>query len=639
MCGIAGLVSLSGPLAPEVRGAIHAMTGRLAHRGPDGDGFHVEEGVALGHRRLAIIDVAGGRQPLANEDESIWIVFNGEVYNHHPLRERLEARGHRFRTRSDTEAIVHAYEEFGEACVEHLQGMFAFAIWDRERRRLFAARDRLGKKPLFFATLGGVLHFASEIKAIAASPCWNDEVDLSALEGYLSLGYFLAPATVYRHVHKLQPGHWLSLQDGRLETRRYWDVTEFDTDLRPVPAVVDDLEALLRDAVASRLESEVPLGAFLSGGLDSGVIVSLMAETHKAELVTTSVGFGEAEHNELGPAGLTAARYRTTHHAEVVEPALDQVLDRVVGCFDEPFADSSAIPTYYVSGAARRYVTVALSGDGGDESFGGYDFRYLPHAWEQRLRRWVPGAAGRAALAWLGARWPRSGRLPRPLRLGNVLENLSDDSATAYYADLCFLKPWDVRALMGRPGSRDPRDSPVFDQVTACYRRCESPSVLQRAQYADLTVYLPNDPLVKVDRTSMAHSLEVRCPLLDYRVVEFAFRVPTGTKLAGLEPKHLLKQVARRRLPAEVLTMPKRGFTAPVGTWIAGSCADRYAREVLSGGSFVSSHLDVALVRRWFDEHRRGETDRSYALWALWMLESWAAARTRPAEPAPAGSG
>jgi asparagine synthase (glutamine-hydrolysing) len=283
-------------------------------------------------------------------------------------------------------------------------------------------------------------------------------------------------------------------------------------------------------------------------------------------------------------------------------------------------------------------VTVALSGDGGDESFGGYDFRYVPHAWEQRVRQWVPGAAGRAALAWLGARWPRSGRLPRPLRLGNVLENLSRDSATAYYADLCFLKPWDVRALMGRPGSRDPRESAVFDQVTACYRRCQSPSVLQRAQYADLTVYLPNDPLVKVDRMSMAHSLEVRCPLLDYRVVEFAFRVPTETKLAGLEAKHLLKRVARHRLPEEVLTMPKRGFTAPVGTWISGPCADRYEREVLGRGSFVSSHLDAALARRWFDEHRRGEMDRSYALWALWMLESWATARTRPAEPAFAGS-
>jgi asparagine synthase (glutamine-hydrolysing) len=330
MCGIAGLASLSGPLAPEVRESIRAMTGRIAHRGPDGDGFQIEEYAALGHRRLAIIDVAGGHQPLSNEDGSVWIAFNGEIYNHHPLRERLEARGHRFRTRSDTEAIVHAWEEFGESCVDHLQGMFAFAIWDRKRRVLFAARDRLGKKPFFYATLGGVLHFASEIKAIAASPLWNDEVDLSALEGYLSLGYFLAPATVYQHVRKLEPAHWLTLQDGRIETRRYWDVTEFDTDRRAAPEILVDLQALMKDAVASRLESEVPLGAFLSGGIDSGLIVSFMAETHTADLVTTSVGFGEAEHNELGPAGLTAARYGTTHHAEVVQPALDQVLEKIV---------------------------------------------------------------------------------------------------------------------------------------------------------------------------------------------------------------------------------------------------------------------------------------------------------------------
>ena len=606
------------------------MTAALAHRGPDGQGVRTDELAALGHRRLAIIDVAGGHQPLSNEDGSVWIVFNGEVYNHHDLRARLEGLGHVFRTRSDTEAIVHAWEQFGCDCVEHLHGMFAFIIWDARRRELFAARDRLGKKPLFYAVLGGVLHLASEIKAIAASPCWNGEVAPGSLEGYLSLGYFLAPVTAYRHVRKLEPGHWLRARDGRIETRRYWDVADFDSDVRSESEVLADLDPLLKTVVADRLESEVPLGAFLSGGIDSGLVVSCMAEAGGRELVTTSVGFGDPEHNELEAAGLTASRFATTHHAEAVEPRLDDVLDRVVAAFDEPFADSSAIPTYYVSGMARRHVTVALSGDGGDESFGGYDFRYVTHAREAELRRLVPGAAGRAVLRHLGALWPRAAWLPHPLRLGNILENLGDDGATAYYADLCFLKPWDVRALLGHAvRGRDPRQSPVYEQVTEPYRRCPSPSALQRAQYADLKVYLPNDPLVKVDRMSMAHSLEVRCPLLDHRLVEFAFRLPTATKIPGLRCKHLLRSLARRRLPAEVVDLPKKGFTAPVGRWITGQYRARFQDEVLGPGAFVAGLLDTGLVRRWLDEQTRGAADRSYALWAVWMLELWGRRNTQ----------
>ncbi|HEX8032070.1 MAG TPA: asparagine synthase (glutamine-hydrolyzing), partial [Vicinamibacterales bacterium] len=432
MCGICGVVSLEGELPPNVASSIGAMTERIHHRGPDGGAVHHTPWFAFGHRRLAIIDRAGGEQPMANEDGSVWIVFNGEIYNHHELRRDLEARGHRFRTHSDTEAIVHAYEEYGDACVERLEGMFAFAISDQLNRRTLLARDRLGKKPLFYAILGGVLHFGSEIKAIKASPAWNGTQDLDAIEGYLSLGYFVAPATAYKHVRKLEPGHTLSVNGSRMSVRKYWDVTEFDTNTRSRAELLDEIGSRLSGSVAERLESEVPIGAFLSGGIDSGLVVSYMAESLGRPPVTATVGFDEAAHNELSAAQLTADRYHTNHHTSVVKPSLDDVLDPIVAAFDEPFADSSAIPTYYVSKIARQHVTVALSGDGADEAFGGYGWRYTPLAMETRARQLVPGEPGRKAAAWLGARWPRSQALPRPMRLGNVLENLGRDPAAAY---------------------------------------------------------------------------------------------------------------------------------------------------------------------------------------------------------------
>ena len=631
VCGITGLVCLDGELAPELAASITNMTARLAHRGPDGGGSFHAPWVALGHRRLAIIDRAGGEQPMANEDRSVWIVFNGEVYNHRDLRRDLEARGHRFRTHSDTEAIVHAYEEFGDACVERLDGMFAFAIADLSARRVLLARDRLGKKPLFHATFNGVMHFASEIKALKASPWWNGERDLEAVEGYLSLGYFIAPATAYRRVRKLEPAHTLSIESGRVTTRRYWDVRAFDTDPRAGQSLVDEVDARLSSAVSQRLESEVPIGAFLSGGIDSGLVVSYMAEALTSPPITASVGFDHAAHNELEPAGLTARHFATRHSTATVQPRLEEALDPIVQAFDEPFADASAIPTYYVSRMAREHVTVALSGDGGDEAFGGYSWRYVPHALEDTARRLVPGAAGRKVVSWLGARWPRSRSFPRPLRLGNVLENLGRDPAGAYYADLCFLKPQDARALLGKAPSRDPSESPVYEQVTRPYRECESTSAVQRAQYADLKIYMPNDPLVKVDRMSMAHSLEIRCPLLDHRLIELAFQIPTAQKLPNGEPKSLLKRLAERRLPRQVVRMPKRGFTAPVASWLAGPYAGAFAADVLAPDAQVRAIVDTARVSQWFAEHRCGAADHSFALWAVWMLERWARLDARAA--------
>lgn len=630
MCGIAGAFGIQGWLDPAVRQSLPDMTRALAHRGPDGEGLFADERVALGHRRLSIIDRTHGQQPMTNEDRSCWVVFNGEIYNHTELRRQLAGRGHVFQSASDTEVIVHAYEEYGPSCVDLFEGMFAFAVYDRKRQELFVARDRIGKKPLYYAAISGVFHFASEIKALRRSPVWDDELDLSALEGYLSLGYFLAPSTIYRHVRMLEPGHWLHISRGQVENRQYWDVTQFDRDQRTPDIISGELTELLRARVSERLESEVPLGAFLSGGIDSGLVVSFMAETMKDPVLTTTVGFAESRHNELDAAAMTAQRFRTRHHAEVVTPELDEVMDPIVSAFDQPFADSSAIPTYYVSAFARRHVTVALSGDGGDEVFGGYSFRYTQHALEDYARGLVSGHLGRRVTSWLGESWPRSPRLPRPLRLATILENLGHDAASAYYNDLCFLKPRQARRLLGLPWTGRPDDSPVYEAVTEPYRRCPSASAVQRAQYADLKVYLPNDVLVKVDRMSMAHGLEVRCPLLDRRLVEFGFRVPTSAKLPWLKAKYLLRRMAADRLPQHVLKQPKRGFTAPIGNWIAEHYRDRFVDEVTGSNSFVSTFLDVDRVRHALAEHREGAADQSYVLWAVWMFERWA--RLRRAE-------
>ncbi len=631
MCGISGAFGLEGPLTADVRASVVRVNGAMAHRGPDGDGFlDTYPRASLAQRRLAIIDRAGGHQPMSNEDGTVWITFNGEIYNHKSLRPMLEARGHRFRTSSDTEAIIHAYEEFGPACVDRIEGMFAFAIFDSRRQELFAARDRLGKKPFFYTTLNGVLHFASELPALAHATGWQGDIDLSALEGYLSLGYFLAPATPFRGVFKLMPGHWLHAAHGRIATAQYWDVNEFDTDDRPADELIEEIDETLRRAVHERLESEVPLGAFLSGGIDSGLVVSYMAEALGDRLVTTTVGFGEAAHNELEAAALTAAHVKSRHYASTLRPELSEVIDSVTSHLGEPLADSSAIPTWYVSREARRHVTVALTGDGGDESWAGYDFRYVPHAMEGMARRFMLPGTGPLA-GWLGRRWPRGAWVPRALRAGTLLENLARDPAGAYYADLAFLKPADTRTLMGLSPDTDVTKSPVYQAVTEPYRRCTSKNPVQRAGYADLKVYMPNDPLVKVDRMSMAHSLEVRCPLLDRRVVELAFRIPAAKKQVGGQGKVLLRTLAKRRLPGALWQLPKRGFTAPIGEWIAGPNADQFRDEVLGSRSLVAGHLDPQALSRRFEAHRSGAQDAGYLCWAVWVLERWLAATRRPA--------
>lgn len=619
MCGICGVFALDGELDTEIREALPHMTFQLRHRGPDGQHVFADSVAALGHRRLSIIDVAGGRQPMSNEDGSVWVVFNGEIYNHHDLRQRLRGLGHTFKTASDTEVIVHAYEQFGDACVDLLSGMFAFAIYDARQRELFLARDRAGKKPMYYATLRGHVHFASEIKALAASPAWTGELDLSGLPTYLSFGYLLGAETPFAGIRKLEPGHFLRFHAAGTTGRRYWDIAEFDSAAGSDDELASKIEHQLSEAVAARLESEVPLGAFLSGGIDSGLVVSMMADADFRDVVTTSVGFDGDSGDELEAAALTAARFSDQHYAEKVTAQLGDVLPNVVAGFDEPFADASAVPTYHVAQMARRHVTVALTGDGGDEAFAGYDFRYLPHAREDKIRRFLPGRRllGGQQLAVL---WPGSSRLPRPLRLKSVLRNLGSDPAGAYAADLCFATPFDVERLLGagHSGSLEA----AIERVRGIYDRCPSPDAVQKAEYADFHVYLADDVLTKVDRMTMQHGLEVRSPFLDHHVVELAFRIPARRKLNGSRSKHLLREIARRRLPEQLVSLPKRGFHPPTADWLKDP---RTGLQDLLGepGALLKEMVDTRAVSALWHECSYGSPKAEYLLWALCMFESW----------------
>lgn len=623
MCGICGLVALDGVLPALVREAVPDMCRALAHRGPDDQGVLLRPRVALGHRRLSIIDRAGGHQPLANEDGTCWIVFNGEIYNHHALRARLEGLGHVFRTKSDTEAIVHAWEQFGPSCVEWLEGMFAFAIVDTRTNDVFLARDRLGKKPLYYAVIDGVLCFGSEIKAIAQVPGFDPSPDPDSIKSFFLFGYTIGEATAYRSIRQLEAGHSLRVQNGKVQIRKYWDVTEFDTDHRSEGAVLDDVESRIRAAVSERLESEVPLGVFLSGGIDSGLVTAYMAESMERPVVATSVGFASAAHDELAAARLTARAVHAEHHTEIVDAPLEEAVGLVIGACDEPFADPSAIPTWHVSRMARRHVTVALSGDGGDESFAGYDFRYVPASIEAKFRDVLRGPAGRGVARAAAAVWPRGTWLPRPLRLGTLLDNVAVGPSQAYFNDLCFLKPQSAATLFGGT-QNDVYQTQTFARVAAAFDRCSSKSPLQRVQYADLKLYLPT-VLAKVDRMSMQHGLEVRSPLLDRRLIELAFRLPSSTKMPRLQPKHLLRQLAVRRLPAELSKLPKKGFSPPIGDWLAGKAGNDFRDEVLASTSRVRDWVDQAeLARRFAVRHRKHAPD-VHVLWSAWLMERWLA--------------
>jgi asparagine synthase (glutamine-hydrolysing) len=607
----------------------------IAHRGPDGEGFLSEPGVGLVHRRLAIIDLQGGRQPLGNEDGSVQVVFNGEIYNYQGLSAWLQDRGHRFRTRSDTEVLVHLYEEEGDRLVERLRGMFAFALWDRKRRRLVLARDRVGIKPLYVYRDAEKLLFGSEPKAILAHPGVEVSLDPSALEGYLAFGMVLGPRSVFRRVEKLQPAHVWAVQAGRWDVpaQRYWRL-RFEPDERPTAEEWQEaVRAKVTEAVRLHLVADVPVGAFLSGGLDSSSVVASCAGATPGPLQTFSMGFPEEAFSELPYAREVAERFGTRHVEEVVTPDAVSLLDDLTRYYDEPFADSSAVPTFLVSRLAARHVKVVLSGDGGDEAFGGYA-RYAHDLKEAALRRRLPGWL-RRALAPLARAWPKADWLPRPLRAKTLLTNLSLEGGAAYANTLQVCRQPLRRRLLHPDLAAGLNGHDPASAVRLAYEEARADDPLSGMIAADVATLLPDDYLVKVDRASMANGLEVRPPLLDHELLELAARIPSRWKVRGGQTKWAFQQAQQGRLPAAVLNRPKQGFEVPVDAWLRGPLAGLFEDTVLAPRTRLGGLIDRGVAAELFRAHRRGLGQHGPVLWSLLVLSCWAERYlSRPASPA-----
>lgn len=620
MCGIAGLYVRDGQ--PVDRRLVTAMAERLAHRGPDGSGIHYEPGVALAHRRLSIIDVAGGQQPIANEDETVWVTFNGEIYNFRELRAELESKGHRFRTTSDTEVIVHLYEQYGLDFCSRLRGMFAIGLWDRKRQTLVLVRDRVGKKPLYVYDDGRRLAFASELKALTCVPWVPREVEPAALDAFLTFGYVPAPLTIYKGVTKLLPGQFMVVREDSSRVETYWQLRFDPGEPWAAAEALDRFEGLLDESVADRLMSEVPIGAFLSGGIDSSLVVASMQRNMREPARTIAIGFRDTDADEAAHASTVASHLGTRHRRVDVSPD-PALLPQVTAHFDEPFADPSALPTYWLAEAARESVTVALSGDGGDEAFGGYSPRYPAHLLEHRARR-VLGPAARLAAA-VGAVWPRSGRLPRWLRAGTVLENLGRPAPEAYFHDMARLRPERRSELLGLA-----HDDPAGDWSRQWFlglfeeaARAGAADPLSRLMYVDTRSFLSEGVLVKVDRMSMAHGLEVRSPLLDHRMYEFAARLPARLKVRGFEGKRLLRQAVDRVLPEHIARRPKQGFDPPRREWLLGALRPLVEAAIDDGDSGLDGLVDRDRVRSIWKHFQAGGPDESPLLWTLLCLDLW----------------
>ena len=595
------------------------------HRGPDGDGVFVDRGIGLGHRRLSIIDLSGGAQPLFNEDNSVVVVYNGEIYNFKELSRDLIKRGHQFRTHCDTEVIVHAWEEWGEACVERFRGMFAFALWDQNKETLFLARDRLGIKPLYYGTRGdGTILFASELKAILCDPALPRKIDPTAVEDYFSYGYVPDPKTIYHDVFKLAPGHTLTLRRGKgmAIPRCYWDVKfEVSGQLKETD-VIEDLTERFRDAVGCRMVSEVPLGAFLSGGVDSSGVVAMMAGLSSDPVNTCSISFGDPAFDETSHAATVAQRYATNHRIGHVDPDKFDLIDDLARLYDEPFADSSAMPTYRVCELARRHVTVALSGDGGDEVFGGYR-RYKWHCYEERLRRTVPQAIRGPLFGMLGSLYPKLDRAPRVLRAKSTLQALARDSAGGYFHTVSVVYDSVRRKMFSAQFNKDLQGYSAREVMEKHVQNAQTDDPLSAIQYADMKTYLPGDILTKVDRASMAHSLEVRVPLLDHPLVEWAATLPSSLKLNGQEGKYVFKKSLEPYVPNDVMYRPKMGFSVPLSAWFKGALREKVNATVNSEVLNDTQYFDRDFLRTIVNEHQSGAREHSAIIWSLMMFESF----------------
>ena len=628
MCGIAGLISLDGRALPGPQ-TLDAMCRTIVHRGPDDQGTFHTDWAAIGMRRLSIIDVAGGHQPVTSAGGRIQLVFNGEIYNFRELRQTLEARGYVFQSHSDSECIAHAYAEYGTDCFAMLRGMFAIAIVDQDKRRLVLARDRIGKKPLYLGELSpGVLGFGSELKTLLAVPGWQPRISMDAVQDFFSLGYIPAPDTIFEGIGKLPPGHWMSIEPGQdggtpnIVQTRYSHVDFLPKWTDDEDTLQERLFAELDDAVRVRLVSDVPFGAFLSGGLDSSVVCALMTRHLSQPLKTFSIGFDEAGFDELPDARRVAQHLGTEHHEMVVRPDAANLLETLVHHFDEPFGDSSAIPTFLVSQLAARHVKMVLSGDGGDELFAGYS-RYRRYATLQRIRRATLGMApGLAKLG--GALLPGA----RGRRLSGIGQRLGLPWPDDYLALVALANPADLRLLFGERAHADP-----FGSVRQRFVRFDIDSHAEQILSGDMDTYLVDDILVKVDRTTMANSLEARAPLLDQNLIAFAARLPFDLKLRGEQGKYLFRKVAARLLPAEVLTKRKQGFAIPLATWFRNDLRPMLLDTIGSRAFKERGIFDQAGIQRLVDEHQQGLQDRGELLWMVMVLETWM--RTLPDQTSP----
>ncbi|MFN4114438.1 MAG: XrtA/PEP-CTERM system amidotransferase [Sphingomonadaceae bacterium] len=622
MCGIAGIFHC-GTIKPVDPRRVEAMTDALIHRGPDGGGVWTAPGVGLGHRRLSIIDVAGSPQPMHSPDGRAVIVFNGEIYNFRELRRELEGEGARFRTDGDTEVILAAWQRWGADCLPRLHGMFAFALYDLDRRELFLARDRLGVKPLFTAMLSdGSMAFASELKGLLAHPLLRREVDPLAVEDYLAWGYVPDHRSFLKGVEKLPAGHFRLLRhDSPPATpRQWWDVSFADRDQGKTADLSAQLLHHLREAVSSRMVADVPLGAFLSGGVDSSSVVALMAEISRDPVRTCSIGFDVAALDETAYAQHVAERFGTEHRSRIVDPDDFELVNKLVGMFDEPFADASALPTWRVCQLARETVTVALSGDGADEAFAGYR-RQVFHLREEQARSILPHSFRGPVFGALGRVWPKADWAPRPLRAKATLLSLAEDGATGYARALSVIPPEGRFALYSEAFARGLGDYRAETPLVEMMRAAPARSGLDRAQYADLKFWLPGDILTKVDRTSMDVSLEAREPLLDHRLIEFAARLPHRERVRGKQGKWLLKHTMERYLPQDILYRPKQGFVTPLAEWFRGPLAATARTIVSAGGLARTGWFEPQALARLAEDHIAGRRDNSRVLWQLLMLD------------------
>ncbi len=623
MCGIAGMFDTRGRREQD-RTIVERMAKVQYHRGPDEGGFHYEPGVALAHRRLSIIDVSTGQQPLFNEDGSVVVVFNGEIYNFQELIPELQAAGHVFHTKSDTEVVVHAWEQWGEACVTRFRGMFAFALWDRNRETLFLARDRLGVKPLFHATLAdGTFLFGSELKVLAAHPALPRKIEPQCVEDYFALGYIPEPRTIYHNVFKLEPGYTLTLRRGEApQIKPYWDV-RFTLDNRMSPeAACEELVERLRESVRLRMISEVPLGAFLSGGVDSSAVVAMMAGLSDEPVNTCSIAFDDPAFNEVEFAAMVATRYKTRHHVEEVASDDFGLIDELAALYDEPYADSSAIPTYRVCQLARRRVTVALSGDGGDESFAGYR-RHRLHMMEERMRAALPFGVRRPVFGLLGRMYPKADWAPRVFRAKTTFEAIARTSVEAYFHTVSLMRDDQRHKLFSASFRAELGGYNAVSIFRDHASRAGTDDPLALIQYLDLKTYLVGDINTKVDRASMAHSLETREPLMDHPLVEWLATLPSDLKLRGMEGKYVLKKAMEPYLPNDVLYRPKMGFAVPLSRWFRGPLRNR-VRESLLGSRLADTGLfNQTYLQHLVDAHQSGRKDYSASIWSLLMFEAF----------------